>query len=138
VNATPAFFGTWLTYLRTYTRETRPGASDPFIFVNAWNEWGEGCHLEPDVQWGLAYLDEIARSSHVAPEEQVAVELARKTAFQKLQQQAARDGVNIKANLDKHKPLNSRVQRMEHMLRKIQVLHTIARKLYRAAHALLH
>lgn len=138
VNATPAFFGTWLTYLRTYTRETRPGASDPFIFVNAWNEWGEGCHLEPDVQWGLAYLDEIARSSHVAPEEQVAVELARKTAFQKLQQQAARDGVNIKANLDKHKPLNSRVQRMEHMLRKIPVLHTIARKLYRAAHALLH
>lgn len=34
-------------------------AGNEFIFINAWNEWGEGMYLEPDKQWGFQYLEAV-------------------------------------------------------------------------------
>ena len=56
VGSTPALYGKWLRKIMNiyvpYSDE------ENFIFINAWNEWAEGNHLEPDCKWGRAYLEE--------------------------------------------------------------------------------
>jgi hypothetical protein len=54
VNNTPALFEQWLR-----TSYERAG-DDGIVFINAWNEWAEGTHLEPDERWGGAFLDAVA------------------------------------------------------------------------------
>lgn len=61
VNAEPANYARWLRAVVGQARATRTG-DERIVFINAWNEWGEGCHLEPDVRHGRAFLDATARA----------------------------------------------------------------------------
>lgn len=53
-NATPERFASALTQVINVAR-THP-SGEQVVFVNAWNEWAEGNHLEPDLRDGRAYL----------------------------------------------------------------------------------
>lgn len=57
--ATPGLYGKWLS--GCLERASRLPFRDPVVLVNAWNEWGEGCHLEPDQLHGRTFLEETAR-----------------------------------------------------------------------------
>lgn len=53
--STPDRYGKWLQHT---VREFKPRSPDEnFLFINAWNEWAEGNHLEPCQKWGKAYLE---------------------------------------------------------------------------------
>jgi lipopolysaccharide biosynthesis protein len=60
-DSTPRAYEAWLRSLVASTLETLQG-DERLLFVNAWNEWGEGNHLEPDQRWGRAYLEATARA----------------------------------------------------------------------------
>lgn len=53
--STPQKFGKYLqaTLVKSKNEKSR------YVFINAWNEWGEGNYLEPDKKYGYEYLQAV-------------------------------------------------------------------------------
>ena len=55
VNSTPKKYQSWLENICSNWEV--PNEKENFLFINAWNEWAEGNHLEPCEKWGHQYLE---------------------------------------------------------------------------------
>lgn len=55
---TPEKFETYMQKLLAKNED----CGSPWVFLNAWNEWGEGMYLEPDEQYGEAYLEALKKA----------------------------------------------------------------------------
>lgn len=66
-NTSPDLYAHWLDKVIKLETATRP---DPIVFLNAWNEWGEGALLEPTQHQGRAILNHttevLSQYSHEA------------------------------------------------------------------------
>lgn|GEM_PF-1151609 len=57
----PELFQQWMERALHYTYLFNP-PGERLVFVNAWNEWGEGAYLEPDERRGFARLEALQRA----------------------------------------------------------------------------
>ena len=62
LGSSPTAYARWLrkAYAVTAAKLATDSAQPPFVFVNSWNEWAEGAHLEPDRKYGYAFLQATA------------------------------------------------------------------------------
>jgi hypothetical protein len=59
-NCAPEFYEKWLR--RAVANAMTQPRDHRLVFINAWNEWAEGCHLEPDILNGRGYLEATRRA----------------------------------------------------------------------------
>ena len=68
INSTPEAYGVWLREVVNRRRDAMRCddntklSPQSLVFINAWNEWAEGNHLEPCQRWGRGYLDATRRA----------------------------------------------------------------------------
>ncbi|QZZ20419.1 glycoside hydrolase family 99-like domain-containing protein [Leptothermofonsia sichuanensis E412] len=59
-DSTPQLYEHWLK--TAIDKTLSKGTEENLVFINAWNEWAEGSHLEPCQKWEKAYLEATLRA----------------------------------------------------------------------------
>jgi hypothetical protein len=60
-NSKPEYFELWLKFIINGLTKSEHNNLNGFIFINAWNEWAEGNHLEPCIKYGMGYLEKVKK-----------------------------------------------------------------------------
>jgi lipopolysaccharide biosynthesis protein len=77
INSTPELYERWLHEVVNrqragITSKQNSGTTwDSLVFINAWNEWAEGNHLEPCQRWGRKYLEATRRALGTSTNESI-------------------------------------------------------------------
>ena len=78
VQTDPDEYAEWLRAAALDVCRRFANPSERLVFINAWNEWAEGAHLEPDLTYGYAWLEATRKgleseidSLRIEPEELV-------------------------------------------------------------------
>lgn len=61
-DSTPAQYEEWLRWVVSNIHGQWRCYDEKVIFINGWNEWAEGNHLEPCQKWERAYLEATRRA----------------------------------------------------------------------------
>ena len=59
-DSTPGLYERWLEHVVNLTLRSKQ--KEKIVFINAWNEWAEGNHLEPCLKWGRDYLESTRKA----------------------------------------------------------------------------
>ena len=57
-NSTPRKWGAFCKSVLSLIQERK---NSDFLFIKAWNEWGEGNYMEPDLRFGKGYIEEAGK-----------------------------------------------------------------------------
>lgn len=63
--STPEIFE---NYVKKQLEKSIESKQEGIVFINAWNEWAEGAHLEPDEKYGFKYLEAL-KNARIAVQE---------------------------------------------------------------------
>jgi len=66
-HASPGSYESWLRMELQRVGNRTPDRR--IVFINAWNSWADGCHLEPDLKFGRQFLQATRRALRYGPEE---------------------------------------------------------------------
>lgn len=66
VNYSTEEFYNWLSLIIAETKRRYP-KDKRYVFINAWNEWGEGAYLEPDKKYGYTNINTAAKAIYGLP-----------------------------------------------------------------------
>ena len=113
LGSTPERYEAWLRG----TVEKASAARHELVLINAWNEWAEGTHLEPDLRHGRAYLEATARAVGADPTE---FDLAGVHRGRKPRRRGDAPSVDINELYEQHKASSAR--EIEALLRQVQQL----------------